>query len=97
MRKNRTAILCVSLGLISFANSARAQGRQAGAVQDSHIQSTAGERVMEFYAIHRQTGESLPWLILTDNNHVVVSEGFQPGDLDNQLEQGSREKSGNGT
>ena len=30
--------------------------------------------------------KSLPWLILTDRNHVVVSEGFQLGDLANQLE-----------
>jgi len=30
--------------------------------------------------------KSLPWLILTDHKHVVVSEGFQLGDLDDQLE-----------
>jgi len=41
--------------------------------------------------------KSLPWLVLTDNKHVVVSEGFQLGDLDNQHEQGGREKSGNDT
>ena len=29
--------------------------------------------------------KSLPWLILTDRNRIVVSEGFQPGDLANQL------------
>jgi len=65
MRKNRTAILCVSLGLISFTNSARAQGRQASIVQDSHIQSTAGEQVMEFHAIHRQTKKPLSDVTLT--------------------------------
>ena len=65
MRKNRIVILCVNLGLISFTNSARAQDRQASAVQDSQIQSTAGERVMEFYAIHRQTGEPLGDVNLT--------------------------------
>ena len=59
MRKNRTAILCISLGLIGFANSSLAQGRQESAVQDSHIQSTAGDRAMEFHAVHRQTGEPL--------------------------------------
>jgi hypothetical protein len=31
--------------------------------------------------------KSLPWLILTDRNHIIVSEGFQLGDLDRQLEQ----------
>ena len=31
---------------------------------------------------------SLPWLILTDTRHVVVSQGFSLGDLDNQLGQG---------
>jgi hypothetical protein len=31
---------------------------------------------------------SLPWLILTDTNHVVVSQGFRLSDLDNQLGQG---------
>jgi len=41
--------------------------------------------------------KSLPWLILTDNKHVVVSEGFQLGDLDNQLRQDGRNKSENGT
>ena len=30
--------------------------------------------------------QSLPWLILTDRNHIVVSEGFQPGDLNSQLQ-----------
>ena len=30
---------------------------------------------------------SLPWLILTDNNHVVVSQGFGLGDLNNQIGQ----------
>jgi hypothetical protein len=30
--------------------------------------------------------QSLPWLILTDRNHIVVSEGFQLGDLGNKLE-----------
>lgn len=33
--------------------------------------------------------QSLPWLILTDNDHVVVSQGFSLRDLDNQLGQGS--------
>jgi hypothetical protein len=28
---------------------------------------------------------SLPWLILTDNSHVVVSQGFSIGDLDKQI------------
>ncbi len=32
---------------------------------------------------------SLPWLILTDQNHVVVSHGFGYQDLDSQLKQGS--------
>ena len=32
---------------------------------------------------------SLPWLILTDSSHVIVSQGFSPGDLENQLGQGS--------
>jgi len=40
---------------------------------------------------------SLPWLILTDNKRVVVSEGFQLGDLDNQLRQDGRNKSENRT
>jgi hypothetical protein len=31
--------------------------------------------------------QSLPWLILTDRDHVVVSEGFQLGELDDWLEQ----------
>ena len=30
---------------------------------------------------------SLPWLILTDANHVVVSQGFRLEDLNNQLGQ----------
>jgi hypothetical protein len=30
--------------------------------------------------------QSLPWLILTDDKHVVISEGFQLGELDDQLE-----------
>ena len=35
--------------------------------------------------------KSLPWLILTDNEHLVVSEGFRLRDLDNQLKQGNQE------
>jgi hypothetical protein len=31
--------------------------------------------------------KSLPWLILADRRHTVVSEGFELGDLDRQLEQ----------
>jgi hypothetical protein len=30
---------------------------------------------------------SLPWLILTDKNHVIDSQGFNLGDLGNQLMQ----------
>ncbi|HCO95026.1 MAG TPA: hypothetical protein DIU00_13915, partial [Phycisphaerales bacterium] len=30
--------------------------------------------------------KSLPWLILTDDKHTIVSEGFQLGGLENQLE-----------
>ena len=33
---------------------------------------------------------SLPWLILTDTSHVIVSQGFSPGDLDDRLGQGSQ-------
>jgi hypothetical protein len=33
---------------------------------------------------------SLPWLILTDKSHTVVSDGFIPRDLDNQLERHSK-------
>ncbi|UCG58924.1 MAG: hypothetical protein JSU70_05305, partial [Phycisphaerales bacterium] len=29
--------------------------------------------------------KSLPWLILTDDKHVVVSEGIQIADLENRL------------
>jgi hypothetical protein len=36
--------------------------------------------------------KSLPWLILTDHKHVVLSEGFQLGNLDDQLEQVMRKK-----
>lgn len=31
--------------------------------------------------------KSLPWLILTDNKHSVVAEGFSLTELENQLEQ----------
>jgi hypothetical protein len=30
---------------------------------------------------------SLPWLILTNNSHVIISQGLSPGDLDKQLGQ----------
>ncbi len=30
---------------------------------------------------------SLPWLILTNNSHVIISQGFSPGDLEKQLGQ----------
>jgi hypothetical protein len=40
---------------------------------------------------------SLPWLILTDNNRVVVSEGFQITDPENRLKQRTREESENGS
>ena len=33
---------------------------------------------------------SLPWLILTDTSHIVVSQGFNVGDLNNRLGQGSQ-------
>jgi len=65
MRKSRTAILCISLGLISLTNIVWAQSREVSAVQNSHGQNTAGERVMGFHAIHRQTGEPLPDVTLT--------------------------------
>lgn len=48
--------------------------------------------------VHSRYGvDSLPWFILTNNNHIVVSEGFRLGDLDNQLKQESQNKSGSGT
>jgi protocatechuate 3,4-dioxygenase beta subunit len=31
----------------------------------------------------------LPWLILTDKDHLIVAQGFNLGDLDNQLERSS--------
>jgi len=34
--------------------------------------------------------QSLPWLILTDHEHIIVSEGFQLGELDDWLEQMKR-------
>jgi hypothetical protein len=34
--------------------------------------------------------QSLPWLILADNKHIVFSEGFQLGELDNQLGKGTQ-------
>ncbi len=34
--------------------------------------------------------KSLPWLILTDSKHIVIAEGFQLNDLDNELERGNR-------
>jgi len=72
MRTNRMAILCISLGLISFTNIVLAQSPEASAVQNNLGQNTAGERAMEFHAIHRQTGEPLPnvaftVLVTTDN------------------------------
>ncbi len=41
--------------------------------------------------------KALPWLILTDREHIVVAEGFELGDLDNQLEQKVQKESGRGT
>jgi hypothetical protein len=38
-----------------------------------------------FETLKRKT--FLPWLILTDQKHVVQSEGFAFGELDNKLQQ----------
>jgi hypothetical protein len=34
--------------------------------------------------------QSLPWLILTDHEHVVTAEGFGLGELDTKIEEGRR-------
>jgi hypothetical protein len=31
------------------------------------------------------SAKSLPWLVLTDANHIVTAEGFAPNELDRKM------------
>ena len=48
-----------------FVRLTKAQGQRESAVQDSPAQGVAGEQVLDFYAIHRQTKKPLSEVALT--------------------------------
>lgn len=64
MRKNRITVLVVCLGFINVVGFAQARV-DASAVQRSSAEAAGDERVMDFYAVHRQTKEPLANVALT--------------------------------
>lgn len=90
--------------LAKQAESLAGKGVIVVAVQASKVEQNALDEWVKKYNIPFSVGRvqgdfekarlrwgirSLPWLILTDKDHVIVSQGFSLGDLDNQLGQGS--------
>jgi len=61
MRKKWISIFCIGLGFINLANVSLIQGQEGSTVQDGY----AGKRVMEFHAVHRESGEPLPDVAMT--------------------------------
>ena len=89
--------------LVKQAEQIKSKGVTIVAIQASKMDQTALNQWIEKYNIPFPVGmvrgdaekarfawsvRSLPWLILTDKNHVIVSQGFSLGDLGNQLTQG---------
>jgi len=88
--------------LAKQAEQLREKGVIIVAVQASKVDNNALDEWVKKYNVPFSVGmirddaeqarftwgvRSLPWLILTDSSHVIVSQGFSPGDLENQLGQ----------
>jgi L-ascorbate metabolism protein UlaG (beta-lactamase superfamily) len=61
-------------------------------VRENKIPFTVGKSTIEMGKSTFEMGaKSMPWLILTDRMHIVTSEGFALGDLDEQILQADTE------
>jgi hypothetical protein len=99
MRKNRLAILCVVL-LVSFVNLSTTRAAKkityTGRVIDYNALPVADATVVcsqKFVQCQRDYGKpehcwgvrSLPWLILTNPQHIVRAEDFRLSELDEKI------------
>jgi len=72
---------------------------QASKVNEDELEELAAKNGISFRLIISETNEqqtqfrwaakSLPWLILTDKEHIITAEGFALGELDERIESSS--------